>query len=528
MSPSVYAPDEMPALPYCDGSKRKERAERLRILGGRWKADLDRSIAQHFAVERYEAAVPVQARNLAKNVVSQLAQLYRRDPDIMAEGAPEDALTSFTEDVSAGGVWSQGRRHQREVLFVREGWRSVGIDGDGDQKRLIWRRPKSTHVSAVATEADPTVPVLVVEARTRRWVSMGKAHSGLTWDVFDLRDADEPRHVVLDAREAGSDDKDMYDLPNITEAVHGPGANYSGAAYPFRYGDGVPFIPYVLYHAEDAGVVYDSWEGVELKDATMTVAVLWSFWLHVVKDASWAQRATLNMSLGSSRTIEGPGGVAYQSVTADPATIMQFRGEAGLPPSFYQWAAAIDPERLEMAVSSFERATAATFGLSGEDLTRTTAASSGYALTISRGAVREKQREFAPGFALADAELMAKSAALANSQGLYQVALPDDPNAWTITYPSIPPSEDERKAGAEKVKAYKDAGLEPSEVWTVMQIEQVGREEAERILAQWAEDRDEYRGADLREGVEAALSLVGEEGNPEVRALLGEALARMA
>jgi hypothetical protein len=524
---SLYAPDEQPTLPYCDGAARAERAERLRILGGRWKVDLDRAIARHFSVERYEAALPVMARNLAKNVVSQLAQLYRRPPDVMAEGASQDALDDFLADVADGGVWSQGRRHQREVLFVREGWRSVGVVGDEGDRRLMWRRPKSTHVSAVAPQDDPTVPYLVVEAQPRTWVSMGKAHSGLTWDVYDLRDPEEPRHVVLDAREAAGDDKELYDLPNITEAVHGPGANFSGAAYPFRYADGEPFIPYVLYHAEDSGVVYDSWEGVELKDATLTVAVLWSFWVHVVKDASWAQRATLNMSLGSARTIEGPGGVNYQAVTADPASIMQFRGEAGLPPSFHQWQPAADPERLEMAVSSFERATAATFGLSGEDLTRTTAASSGYALTISRGAIREKQREYALGFGRADAELLAKSAALANAEGMYSAALPDDVAAWTVSYPAIPPSEDERKAGAEKIKAYKDAGLEPSEVWTVQQIEQVGREEAERILMQWAEDRDQHRGVELREGLEAAVALLGEDASPEVLALLADAMGRV-
>lgn len=524
---TVYAPDEMPSLPFVDKDKLRERAQRLRLLGGRWRADLDQSIAKHFAVERYEAAVPVLARNLAKNVVSQLAQLYRREPDIMCEGAPEEALQQYLDDVAEGGVWTQGRRHQREVLFVREGWRALGVVGDEGSRRLAWRRPKSTHVAALADAAAPSVPVVVVEACKRSWESMGKVCRGMTWDVYDISDRGEPRHVVLDARTPPEEGRPIYSLPNITEAVHGPGANYSGEGYPFRYSDGEPFIPYVLYHAEDAGVVYDSLEGMELKDATLTVAVLWSFWLHVVKDASWAQRATLNMNLSGSRTMEGPGGVPYQSVTADPSSIMQFRGEAGLPPSFYQWAAAVDPERLEMAVSSFERATAATFGLSGEDLTRTKAASSGYALTISRGAVREKQQEFAPGFALADAEYLAKGAALANSEGLYGVALPDDPAAWTVAYPAIPPSQDERKAGAEKVKAYKDAGLQPSEVWTVQQIEQVGREEAMRILQQWAEDRDEFAQVDVREGLQAALDLVGDAGNPEVEALLREALGRV-
>ena len=44
-------------------------------------------------------------------------------------------------------------------------------------------------------------------------------------------------------------------LADITTSILG--AEQSGAAYPYRWADDTPFVPYVIYHAAETGWIFD-------------------------------------------------------------------------------------------------------------------------------------------------------------------------------------------------------------------------------------------------------------------------------
>lgn len=487
-------------------------------MSGLWLDDLTTRIAEHFSEERQQVmGRPTLSRNLARTVIRQLAALYDQDPQARHDAGSSDN-EALLDVIDKAGAWAMGTRLQQRTLLAREGLRAIATVGPQDDRRLLCRHVHLDRVWAEADADDPDQPARIIEAQ-RRTID-GKEQ--WTWDAWDLPGE---RFAVLKPRTIrdGEDPFQVADDLTAHPDVFGAGARFEGAGFAWRYADGRPFLPYVLYHAERTGELFDSWEGVELIDATLDVAVLWTFWLHDVKDASWPQRYVLNAILRGASIDGGETFEKYAAVAADPSSIMQFFSSEMQAASFGQWMPGADPNSLELAISSFERATAAQFNLAASDFQTSGDAESGYALSIKRQAVREAQRRMRPQFARGDEELLAKSAALANRAGITRSASESD---WQITYPALPMSPEERQAALDRIEALGKLGLQASRVWQVQQLEQVDRDNAMEIVVQWRRDEQELDERLAAEGGAAESDLTPDEV-ASMRAMLAAQRAPM-
>ncbi len=503
MNPDATAP----ILPGDDTEeqRRRENLLRRRLLSGHWLDELTTRIAEHFDEARQRVmGRPTLSRNLARTVIRQLAVLYDQAP-VERNETQSDANEQLLDLAHKAGVWEMGTRLQQRVLLVREGMREIATVGPEGGQRLLYRHVHLDRVWAESSSDDPDQPRRLIQAR-RRTI---EGNVMWTWDAWDIN-PDAPRFAVLKPKtiQAGADPfqaaDDLTDHPDVFDS----GARFEGDAFRWRYADGEPFMPLVLYHAERTGDLFDSFEGIEMVDGTLDVATLWTFWLHCVKDAAWPQRYVLNAILRGESIDGAEGFEKFAKVAAVPSAIMQFFSSEMQAAVFGQWMPGADPNGLELAISSFERATAAQFNLSPSDFQASGSAESGYALSIKRQAVREAQRRFEPQFRRGDTELMRKTAAMANAAGIVSGASED---GWNFTYPALPMSPEERAAAKEKIESYSALGLQASKVWQVQQLEQVDRDNAMEIIVQWAKDEAELGERLAAEGAEAQPDLTPDE-----------------
>ena len=508
-APTIYAGQRtdtasvpiLPGSPW-DLNRRNENRVRRRLMSGTWLDEVLARIAEHFDPVRQQVlGRPTLARNLARTVTRQLAVLYDQAPQARHEDG-DDRVKGWLDEMARAGLWTMAPRHQQRTILVREGLRGFDLAGPPEARRIVLCSPPADLIYAEAGD-DPGAPALLVEARR----APRGVRSEWVWHIWDVRDAATPTYSVRRPKSAKDGDEALR-ADDLTEEVLG--GRFVGPAYPFRYADGQPFIPRVLYHAERTGSLWDPWEGQEIVDGAFDVAMLWTFWLHCVKDASWPQRWVINAILRGSSTEGSEGFERFRAVPADPGAILQFYEREGMGAHIGQWLPGADPNALEMAIASFERATAIQFDLAPADFEQTGSPQSGYAIAIKRSAAREAQRRMEPQFRAGDVALLGMLAAASNR--LHGTGLPEE--GWSITYPALPWSADERATGVERIKAAKEAEVPVSALWKIQQLEGVGRDEAIELYRGWLRDGQEE--ADLREDIAPAPEML----SPHERAII--------
>jgi hypothetical protein len=108
------------------------------------------------------------------------------------------------------------------------------------------------------------------------------------------------------------------------------------------------------------------------------------------------------------------------------------------------------------ALRLYEQGLAVYAGLNPSDL-QVTQAQSGYAIVVSREGQRRAQKMVEPSFRIADQQLLATAAKMAN---FYTGSkLSEDPRDYRIRYRSMKPSIDEMKAEADLIRAEVDLGV---------------------------------------------------------------------
>lgn len=395
---------------------------RRRLLYGQWEQDLTQRIQRAIGAVRREAwGVPDLSANPFRAICAQVSVTYDRAPMVCHSDA---AAETTMRDLLEGAGWSQlMARIQRDTLGLREMLLRVDLQ-DGE---LLLRPVYPDMVQAVADPDRPDMPAAIRELRLR-------THEGKqvwAWDVLDVRDPAAPVYQVMLAESSAGGD------PDISESVLGVEGGLVGEAYPYRDAKGRPILPYVLYHAHRTGTLWDPWEGAEVVDGTLNVAVMWSFFAHCVRNASWPQRYAIGVEVPQGEQVGGTT-TARHEVVADAATILLLARSSDHDgqPMVGQFQPGADPEVLAGAVSAYERRLAAYAGLSASDIQRVSGdPRSGYALAISREGQREAARRIEPQFRRGDLQLLRVVAAL------YGQALPE--SGWTIRYESVPPSSDE-------------------------------------------------------------------------------------
>ena len=378
------------------------------MLYGLWRQDLIERLTQQIGTIRREAwGEPDLSSNVAASACVAVATQY--DRGVCVEHAAGESVEPLLEEIEATGIWSAKQRYQRDLVGMREMLTAIDVDELGIHYRQVF--PDMLQASS-----DPRRPSVPTETRETILLPNG------TW-AYDVWNADG--FECISARDG------------VVLERRGP----------WVYADGRPFLPSVLDHASRGGALWDAFDQIELWDGALNAAVLWTYFGHIMRDASWPQRWALNVEPAGLNT-EGTDAGKRQAVTTDPAGLLIRKMIDGLAdnaqPQIGQWSNSADPMSILEACGAYERRVSARAGLSPADVSRVSGdPRSGYALAITREGQREQQRRFEPILRPGDEELIGKTAAMVNR--FRGTSYPE--SGYRITYDSIPASAEEIAEG---------------------------------------------------------------------------------
>jgi len=452
-----------------DSRRQQANAQRKRMLLGNWDSDLIEYIGSYIDPARQAAwGRPVKSVNLMRSIVGQLSVLYDTAPSVTHPDTPDLAPLA--------SLFHLHQRHEDFVIGIRESairlsWNEEShLDGGGLAVRLV--TPENLVVES--SPAAPGVPAVVYE-RTRR-LNPATAKVETFWDVWDITDGDNPSFRIVSE---GANPKDHT-------AVFAP--DFVGN-YPFRTATGTPFLPFVLYHARDTGQIWDSYDWDELPEATLSIALYYTFFNHAVKDASWVQKYGVNVDLQGGSTV-GDGNQTRSRVSVDPATILLFRAKSGESGQLGSFPLPVNPEDLINAIRACQMMVCETLGIGKWD-SQETSGQSGAALQIRKDQVRDMTARTEPQFRRGDTELLSKAAMIHN---IFSGADPLPTDGYRIVYTSLPASLEEMTTEIDRDFKLIAAGL-MSKVDMMMRLHpQMTRADALARLVEIQEERAALEG----------------------------------
>lgn len=428
-----------PKDPY-EAKRWEESARRRRQLDGTWREDLRERLADQLGSVRASAWGPISlALNPFASIIRELSVLYSHEPEVLHDDAPEAAVAVAASD---RGLWPMMSRVQQYTLGQRECFVRVDV-----APILNYRPVYVDLVQAQALPSNPSKPAIIHEWRLRL---DPESHEEI-WTVDCLSIVGEPYYRIKRAEGDGTLGEDLTE--------HYLGRAFEGPDYPYRYADGTPFLPYVLYHAERTGDrMFDPFRLSELAEGSLDCGVLHQMLMHTYRQASWPQRWVANLE-PAALDVTGDVGTRREIVT-DPATLLILRQARELEdagqPMVGQWDPGADVGKLEETLSNIVARLAQESGVPASDIQRLgSTARSGVAISLTNEGKRAAQRAYRGSFRVGDEELMGKTAALLNrSMGL---ELPE--RGYRVVYHQIPLSPEEIKSRREDVFELLDKGL---------------------------------------------------------------------
>jgi len=437
MATTTHAPYP-PAPPGASEAARWEHTRlRRRLLDGTWRDDLEVRLQAHLGSVRRDSWGPIALSiNPFRNISRELAVLYDVPPEVRHATAPGDA-----EIVAAAaryhGLWPLMQRVQALAIGCRDYLVRVDVTAAGS---LALSPVAPDHVTAESSAADPSQPVLVRHWRLRE-LDPGKCD----WycDVVDARDPRAPSYRVESSR--GDD---------VTAE-----AGIEGWPAAWLDASGLARSPYVAYHAQaPAGSLWEPYEGIELVEASLDLAVLHAMLVHTYRDASWPQRYGIDVELAAA-TIDDTGRAqAVASVVTDPASVAIFRrsADAETQPVLGQWAAGGDVEKMDAVLANMVARVAQDAGVPPSDVQRIGGtARSGAAISLTNEGKRQAQRRYAEIFRRSDEILLGRVASALSS--VHRLPLASE--GYEVVYREIPLSPEELAARREHVLQMRAAGL---------------------------------------------------------------------
>jgi hypothetical protein len=443
----MYAYTKMPQPPAPSNPDEAARWEHTRhrraLMEGRWQRLLEDRLQMQLGSTRRQAwGIPDVSSNPFKVVATELATLYDAPPDVShnTAGGAVDALCGSNGLIARSGLWPQMSRFQSMVIALREMWMRIDVEDD----RLTYRPVSPDMTIAEADPSRPTVPLAYAEIRLRHF----RGEAVWLWDVLDIRDPSNPSYTVRVAKDGGMGE-------DVTLEVLG--ATYSGEAYPYRRADGTPILPVVLYHASLYGDrLFDAFNGIELYEGSLNLAVYYSFLAHTLRDASFPQRWAIGVRVAGSDMVDGGTRGQRVEVVTDPTTILMLDAAMEQQPQVGQFNASADVEKLEGTIAAIAHRLATDAGLSPSEIQRTSgSAKSGYAISLSSEGKRTAQRKYILQQRDADERLVAISAALFNRATGSQ--FPE--GGYSVMYREIPLSPEEMQSRRTHALEMMEAGL---------------------------------------------------------------------
>jgi len=447
---------QLPPMPINHNPMTQRRIEhsalRRRLLTGEWLQDLIDAIANHIPESRQAAwGIPDMSSNIFKAATEALCGLYVEPPSIAVNESYEgqsESLLGRGGLINRAGLWPLMQRVQYFTIGMRECFLRVDITDDGSD--LLYRIVTTDMIDAEASPGDPSRPIEIKETRLRYCDQCDKYE--WTIDYLSIENPDYPEYKIYTINASGEKDEE------VTEKYLGQ--DMSGDNYPYRDRDGVPFLPYSLYHAEIHGKLFDSFTLREVVEGSLSSSVLYTYFLHLARDCSHPQRYILGATLAGLDTFDNNLDSRRQAIASDPASILVFAPDPDLQPGqqvqIGQFQAGGDVTKMLESITVYERRLAAYMGINPSDVQRMSGdPRSGAAIAISRSSLREAQRKFAPSFRRGDIETIEISAKVSNR--FLGTDYPE--SGYRIEYLAIPLSPQEQKEQRENILSLLNAGL---------------------------------------------------------------------
>lgn len=426
--------------------RTQAQALRAALLDHNWQRYLDSHIAHKMGAQRRAAmGLGSTSFNLFESVVTKLSVLYNREPGVFAEMDETEAA-----QFKSLHLFSQSQRHCKNVVGLGESMIHLGwtpgnhLAASGLTIELV--QPQNVEVTTLPSA--PSVPVQVKQ-RTTHTV---KGKSRQCFDVWNIADPAHPYFAVT-----SSDGKTDY------TKVLGLDADY-----PYVDERG-PFLPWVLYHAEDTGQLWDYNTWGSLVEGTLDSGMLVTHWLHAMTDASWQQKYAVDVEMGNASTINLAGKPAKYMET-DPTTVIMLSSVQDKSGTIGTLSVPVDVQGMIMSIRDFVSAILDQSGLSGQDID---AAQSGLAITLRKDTIREYQRKYEPGFRRGDLEMISTAARINNIYSPIEIPV----SGYTIRYHGIPDTHAQVVERLARQKSLIDLGLS-SKVMAVMENEHMTEREA--------------------------------------------------
>ena len=456
MIESKNIPIKPPAPNDYEGQRWAHTALRRRLIEGTWADDLEEELLLHLSLDRRESwGVADLSSNPLEQVTRQLAVLYQDQPIVTNSNDVDISPLAGREGlITQAGLWPLMQRVQQLVLALRECFVRIDVvpHSEGISAEL---RPELCRYQVNSINDQP---IYYQEWRLR----YNKVKAKYEWvaDVLDITNLDEPLFGMFRINSDGSLGEDVSEL-YMGHATH------KGADYPYRDKEGKPFLPIQLYRAEKTGRLWNSFDNSQLVYGSLTSAVLFSMYLHLVKDCCFSQKYVAGLQLAGQSAVDTDIAARRASIATDPASILVFMSDPDVTgqPLIGSFQPAADPQKMLESISSYEFRVATTAGVSSDVLRSSGDPRSGYALSISRDGQREAQRKYAPTFRLFDESLLSKTAALSNR--FLKTNLPE--KGYRVQYSQLKLSPEEMKATREDVIQKLSAGL-ISPIDAIMQL----------------------------------------------------------
>lgn len=404
-----FQTDDIGILPKSqyDMARWNESRMRRRMLEGLWEKDVRDRIKEYFSrVRELTLGKPSLGLNMFNSIVGQQAVLYDKAPTIESpEGTSDAQKMSFSnalQDAHLNQLW---QRNNKYTIGIRENLMKLVWTAEGLRYNVV----PADIVTATHAPQDPSTLTGIAEAVI---LSDGRT----AWETWDISNPENPSMKLITP--GGTD--------ITSEVIKDPGV------YMPRWGSGKPFLPYTLYHAQWSNKLWNPWDEAEIPCASLDLAVLWTMFGAIVRDASWPQRYVINLRLDGATVTKGSNDTARVGyIDTAPASLLVLKHiDKNATATAGQFEPGGDPEVIGRSIIAYMGVLLSNLGISPADLQSTPQAESGYAIQLKRSAQRREALKTIPNFMDGDTELLNKTAAMLNAYG--GTSYPED--GWGISY----------------------------------------------------------------------------------------------
>jgi hypothetical protein len=421
----------------------------MSMLEGRWAPALRERMGQFFAEQvrdRINSAVDM-SRAPYKFAIDALNLLYL------------DAPTTSTPDgedlapLVDGTLWPLRSQAHRIVLGLGEALIRYDVDERPNGQRKLVQRIVYPHRCEVIT--DPRDQFRILYLREVMEIPTRDGGHRLYRETHDVRPESAVRYAVEEWVETEGVGAQWADVTlEQTRGLEG--------GVPYRDSAGAQVLPYAILHLTLGSHTWQWRVWQELREAQLHAGCLQTWLLAGCRDNAYPTRVAIDLDMPSGSMVPDgsvagrQGGGAY--VMIEPSTILRMRtsSTSNSPGNVTTLDATMDVGEMATVIAGYVEQALQDAGLGPPDEAPAKGVS-GNAITISRDALRRSQRQQIPAARLGDQVLLALGATLANRY--LGTSLPEEPEAYSITYHGIPLSTAEITTAVDRVTKLVDAGL---------------------------------------------------------------------